>query len=110
MDRLIISTCTTNKQLVLGILDHLLMGSSAAFLYKRLIESGLGESVIGGGLDDTLLQNTFSVGLKGVKPEDYPKVEQLVLQILQVGSWGVLGCVGVGGVGVVDGCYRSDSD
>ena len=35
------------------------MGSSAAFLYKRLIESGLGESVIGGGLDDTLLQNTF---------------------------------------------------
>lgn len=71
---------------MLGILDHLLMGSSAAFLYKHLIESGLGESVIGGGLDDTLLQNTFSVGLKGVKPEDYAKVEQLVLQILQVGG------------------------
>ena len=90
-------------QLVLGILDHILMGSryvsppthpptpilsaflhppthpplliySASFLYKRLIESGLGESVIGGGLDDTLLQNTFSVGLKGVKEADFPKV------------------------------------
>ncbi|KAM3567713.1 hypothetical protein VYU27_010147, partial [Nannochloropsis oceanica] len=55
----------------------------AAFLYRRLIESGLGESVIGGGLDDTLLQNTFSVGLKGVKEEDFSKVEQLVLEILQ---------------------------
>jgi len=73
---------TMKDQLVLGILDHILMGSryalppslSASFLYKRLIESGLGESVIGGGLDDTLLQNTFSVGLKGVKEEDFPKV------------------------------------
>jgi len=71
------------EQLGLAILNHILMGSSASFLYKRLIQSGLGESVIGGGLSDELLQNTFSVGLKGVKVEDYDKVESLVLQILE---------------------------
>lgn len=78
------SPLSLKQQLTLGVLDHILMGSSASFLYKRLIESGLGESVIGGGLDDTLLQNTFSVGLKGVKKEDLLKVEQLVLQVLKV--------------------------
>lgn len=78
------SPLSLKQQLTLGVLDHILMGSSASFLYKRLIESGLGESVIGGGLDDTLLQNTFSVGLKGVKKEDLLKVEELVLQVLKV--------------------------
>lgn len=77
-------TLSLKDQLTLSVLDHILMGSSAAFLYKRLIESGLGESVIGGGLDDSLLQYTFSVGLKGVKKEDFLKVEDLVLQVLKV--------------------------
>lgn len=69
---------------------------------KALTESQLGESVTGGGLSDELQQCTFSVGLKGkvgvrgsevrgssrmwctigVKPEDAPKVEELVLSLM----------------------------
>jgi Zn-dependent M16 (insulinase) family peptidase len=51
-------------------------------LKKVLIESNLGESLIGGGLSDELLQSTFSVGLKGVKEESVSAVEQLVLSTI----------------------------
>jgi presequence protease len=70
-------------ELTLGILDHLLMGTSSSVLRKALMESGYGEAVTGGGLSDELLQATFSVGLKGVKKEDVPKVEKLISDTLQ---------------------------
>lgn len=70
-------------ELALGILDHLLMGTTSAVLRKALMESGYGEAVTGGGLSDELLQATFSVGLKGVKKDDVPKVEQLIRDTLQ---------------------------
>merc|ERR1719163_1876100 len=69
-------------ELTVGILDHLLMGTTSSILRKSLTESGLGEAIVGGGLSDELLQATFSVGLKGVKPEDASKVEKLVLDTL----------------------------
>jgi hypothetical protein len=74
---------TPLEELTVGILDHLLMGTQSAVLRRTLIESGLGESVTGGGVSDELLQATFSVGLKGVKAEDVSKVEQLVLDTLE---------------------------
>jgi len=69
-------------ELALGVLDHLLMGSRTAILYKAMTESRLGESIMGGGLSDELKQATFSIGLKGVKPEDVPKVEELAISTL----------------------------
>ncbi|CAN0127407.1 unnamed protein product [Ectocarpus sp. 6 AP-2014] len=69
--------------LALELTDDLLVGTSAATLRKALTDSGLGESVIGGGLSSELLQNTYSIGLKGVSKEDVPKVEALVLETLQ---------------------------
>ena len=42
-----------------------------------------GESLTGGGLSDELVQATYSVGLKGVKPENVAKVEELVLSSLK---------------------------
>ncbi len=36
-------------------------------LHKALIDSNLGENVIGGGLSSDLLHDTFSIGLKGIK-------------------------------------------
>jgi len=66
-------------EMALAVMDHLLLGTPSSALRKRLTQSGLGESVAGGGLGGELLQETFSVGLKGVSPEDTPKVEQLVL-------------------------------
>ena len=51
-----------------------MLGTSASPLLRALTESGLGERMIGGGLSDELRQPTFSLGLKGVKPEDAQKV------------------------------------
>ena len=45
-------------------LNYLMMGTPASPLYKALVDSGMGSSVIGGGMDDGMLQTTFSVGLK----------------------------------------------
>ncbi|PRW33675.1 presequence protease chloroplastic mitochondrial-like [Chlorella sorokiniana] len=60
-------------------LDYMLIGTTAAPLYKTLIDSGLGEAVIGGGLDVDLRQPTYSVGLKGVEPGRCPEVFDLIL-------------------------------
>ena len=59
------------------MLDHLLMGTPTSTLYKPMIESGLGAAIVGGGLSNELKQATFSIGLKGVQPDDVQKVEQL---------------------------------
>ena len=48
----------------LGFLNYLMLGTSASPLRKALNDSGLGESVIGGGVDDDLRQPVFSIGLK----------------------------------------------
>eukprot|EP00934_Nitzschia_sp_Nitz4_P007392 Nitzschia sp. Nitz4//scaffold3_size479765//55688//59203//NITZ4_000022-RA/size479765-processed-gene-0.48-mRNA-1//1//CDS//3329550524//7382//frame0 len=74
---------TAFEELSIGILNHLLMGTTSSVLRKALTESGLGEAIVGGGISDELLQATFSVGLKGVKPEDVPKVEQLILDTFE---------------------------
>ena len=59
------------------------MGTSQSFLYKKLMESGLGSAITGGGLSDELLQATFSVGLKGVDASNTEAVQQLVLDALK---------------------------
>lgn len=74
---------TSFEELTVGILDHLLMGTSSAILRKTLMESGLGDAITGGGLSDELLQATFSVGMKGVKEEDVSKLETLILDTLE---------------------------
>ena len=52
-------------RMALQLLSYLLLGTSSSPLYKALSESGLGKSVIGGGLGLDLRHATFSVGLKG---------------------------------------------
>eukprot|EP00300_Choanocystis_sp_HF-7_P007008 c15036_g1_i1.p1 GENE.c15036_g1_i1~~c15036_g1_i1.p1 ORF type:complete len:922 (-),score=205.75 c15036_g1_i1:653-3418(-) len=72
------------QRLAWGILDHLLLGTPSAALYRVLTDSGIGESVIGGGLGDDLLQTTFAVGLKGVSSEaDCIETEKLIRKCLQ---------------------------
>ena len=61
-------------ELAWGFLDYLMLGTTAAPLRRALTESGLGESIIGGGLSDELRQPTFSLGLKGVDPANAQKV------------------------------------
>jgi hypothetical protein len=69
-------------KLAFHIMGHILVGTLASPLRKALIESGLGEDVVGGGVANGLRQSYFSTGLKGIATEDAPAVENLVLQTL----------------------------
>ena len=66
----------------LYVLDYLLVGTNSSPLQKLLAESGLGTSVIGNGLSTGLLQNTFAIGLEGVKSSDVHVLEEKLLDIL----------------------------
>ncbi|KAK3024519.1 hypothetical protein RJ639_043711 [Escallonia herrerae] len=70
-------------ELALGFLDHLLLGTPASPLRKILLESRFGEAIVGGGVEDELLQPQFSIGLKGVSEDDTQKVEELVMSTLK---------------------------
>lgn len=70
-------------ELTLGFLDHLLLGTPASPLRKILLESGLGDAIVGGGVEDELLQPQFSIGMKGVSEDDIHKVEELVMCTLK---------------------------
>jgi presequence protease len=65
----------------LGILEHILIGTTGSPLRKALIDSGLGENMAGTGLQE-LRQMWFSVGLKGADPASADAIEQLVLTTL----------------------------
>ncbi|XP_057450378.1 presequence protease 1, chloroplastic/mitochondrial [Lotus japonicus] len=70
-------------ELTLGFLNHLLLGTPASPLRKILLESGLGDAIVGGGLEDELLQPQFSIGMKGVSEDDIHKVEALITSTLK---------------------------
>ncbi|CAN4112228.1 unnamed protein product [Withania somnifera] len=55
----------------------------ASPLRKILLESGLGDAIVGGGIEDELLQPQFSIGLKGVSEENIQKVEELIMSTLE---------------------------
>ncbi|HEV7274751.1 MAG TPA: insulinase family protein [Devosiaceae bacterium] len=71
------------QMLALGVLEHILVGNSAAPLRKALIDSGLGEGLTGSGLAEDLKQPYFTVGLKGIDAADADKVEALILETLE---------------------------
>jgi Zn-dependent M16 (insulinase) family peptidase len=74
----------TEADLALRILNHILIGTPASPLRKALLESGLGEHLAGGGIDQDLRQAMFSTGLKGMAAADSPKVEALILDTLKL--------------------------
>jgi Zn-dependent M16 (insulinase) family peptidase len=65
----------------LSILSHILIATPASPLRKALIDSGLGEDVMGGH-EDQLRQTIFSAGLKGVRCEHVEKAERLIFDTL----------------------------
>ncbi len=68
--------------LAFTILNHILIGTPASPLRKALIDSGLGEDLVGGGLEPDLRELAFSTGLKGIAVETAPQVERLILDTL----------------------------
>jgi len=75
----------TEPELVLslGILEHILLGTPASPLRKILIESGLGEDVVGRGLADEMRQMAFSTGMRGIETKNLDQVEKLILTALE---------------------------
>lgn len=73
----------SDQTLALAVLSHILIGTPASPLRKALIDSGLGEDLVGAGLESDILQVFFSTGLKGVAPENVSRVEALILDTLQ---------------------------
>ena len=65
----------------LGILEHILIGTTASPLRKALIDSSLGERMAGSGINE-LRQLTFSSGLKGVDPARSAELEHLIIDTL----------------------------
>lgn len=65
------------------ILDGLLTGMNASPLRKALIESGLGEDLTGAGVEHEMAQMYYSVGMKGVRPENFQAVRELIVTTLE---------------------------
>lgn len=72
----------TDMVIACNILSMVLMDTPASPLRKALIESGLGEDLIGGGLSTYQRQMTFAVGLRGVEVANTPQVESLIIDTL----------------------------
>ena len=65
------------------VLDSLLLDKPSSPLRKALEDSSLGEETIGGGLDTTLLQSTFGIGMKGIQSrEDVNALEDVIMDTL----------------------------
>ena len=71
----------TQTGMALDILSHVLLATPASPLKKALLDSGLGEDVVGGH-EDQLRQTMFQAGLKGVERDNLDKVEKLILDTL----------------------------
>jgi Zn-dependent M16 (insulinase) family peptidase len=67
----------------LSILEQVLTGTPASQLRKALIDSGLGEDLVGVGLEGSSRQLFYSVGMKGVASENVAKVEKLILDTVR---------------------------
>ena len=71
-----------NAVVAMGVLSYILVGTPASALRKALIDSGLGEDIVGGGTSTYLRQMTFATGLKGLSEENIDKVEPLIFETL----------------------------
>jgi Zn-dependent M16 (insulinase) family peptidase len=71
----------TQTGMALDILSHILLATPASPLKKALLDSGLGEDVVGGH-EDHLRQTMFQAGMKGVERDNLEKVEKLILDTL----------------------------
>jgi Zn-dependent M16 (insulinase) family peptidase len=72
-----------DETIALAALSEALLGHDGSPLTRALVESGLGEDLCPlSGLDDELRETIFAAGLRGVTPEDAPKVETLILEEL----------------------------
>lgn len=80
---LLTQTTDYERAFHLQLLSEVLSGTPAAPLYKALTDARLGEQVIAGGVENHMLEMTFTVGLKGVAAADADRVQPLILDTLR---------------------------
>jgi len=68
--------------LAMNILVYILLGMPGSPLRKALIESNLGEDLVGAGLENELRQMFFSIGLKGIDIDNADTVRDLIINTL----------------------------
>lgn len=83
MNWLLPQTTDFEMTLLMNILSYVLTGMPASPLRIALLESGLGEDLVGGGVEDQIQQMYFSTGLKGISTDKAPEVEKLILDTLR---------------------------
>jgi presequence protease len=76
-------TSQKDLNLALHILAYILLGMPGSPLRKALIESNLGEDLVGAGLESDLKQMFFSIGLKGVDLEKADVIRDLIIDTLR---------------------------
>lgn len=69
-------------RMALSVLSYAVIGAPASPLRKALVDSGLGEDVMGGA-SGSIRQPIFSVVMKGIAGADAEKVERLILETLE---------------------------
>ena len=74
---------TPEQRIAIRVLKEILVGSPASPLRKALLDSGLGEDLIGGAGWDEMRQPVFVTGLKGVSEANRDRIEPLVLDTLE---------------------------
>lgn len=79
---LLSETQDVEQRLGLSILSHILVETPASPLRKALIDSGLGEDLVGEGLSPYQRELYFSAGLKGIAPAKADAVETLIMDTL----------------------------
>ena len=65
------------------VLNQLLLGTAGAPMKKALIESGLGQALAGGGVDQSIRESSFTIGLKGTSLDSVDKIESLIIETLE---------------------------
>lgn len=75
----------TELTLAWSILSHILVGTQASPLRRALVDSQIGEDMIGTGFDGQLQQPYFSTGLKGIKmPPGDENVDPVQVRIAEL--------------------------
>jgi len=73
------------RQLSMKVLTEVLLSNAGSPLRKALIDSGLGTAMADGtGFQDDYRESVFGAGLKDVASEDAEKVQQVVLDTLEL--------------------------
>jgi len=94
--------------LALELLPEILLGNTGCPLYKRVLDSGIGEDLSPiSGIEADLRQLVFSVGIRGSEPERRDAARDLILGILRdLAEEGIPGDIVEGSLRRVEFRYR----